>query len=74
MMKMCRSCGGQIPAERIEALPNTQECVACSSYKKPLVLMDQQHKTAAYAVIIDTNGSGANERVRIAQRAFRRAR
>lgn len=73
-MKTCRSCGTVIPAERLEAIPRTQECVGCSSYKKPLVLMDQQHKTAAYAVVIDTNGDGANERVRIAQRAFRRAR
>jgi hypothetical protein len=26
----CQKCGGQIPAERIEALPETRLCVACS--------------------------------------------
>lgn len=26
----CARCGGEIPAERLEALPETQVCVACS--------------------------------------------
>ncbi|MDB5308534.1 MAG: Prokaryotic dksA/traR C4-type zinc finger [Gemmataceae bacterium] len=27
----CARCGGEIPAERVEALPDTQVCIRCSS-------------------------------------------
>lgn len=28
--RVCARCGGNIPAERVEALPDTQLCVRCS--------------------------------------------
>jgi hypothetical protein len=28
--KACAMCGGEIPAERIEAVPETRVCVACA--------------------------------------------
>ena len=31
MTKLCVKCGNDIPAGRLEALPNTTTCVACSS-------------------------------------------
>jgi len=31
MTKLCVKCGNGIPAGRLEALPNTTTCVACSS-------------------------------------------
>ena len=31
MTKLCVKCGNDIPAGRLEALPNTITCVACSS-------------------------------------------
>jgi reverse gyrase len=29
-MRHCERCGGEIPAERIEAMPETRICVGCS--------------------------------------------
>lgn len=31
--RMCKSCGGEIPKERLEILPDTQVCVRCSETK-----------------------------------------
>lgn len=31
MTKLCVKCGKEIPAGRLEALPNTTTCVACSN-------------------------------------------
>jgi reverse gyrase len=28
--RLCERCGGEIPAERVEALPDTHVCVECS--------------------------------------------
>lgn len=28
--RTCERCGGVVPAERVEALPDTRVCVACS--------------------------------------------
>ena len=72
--RKCNRCGQTIDPERLEALPDTQHCVGCSTTKQKLVLMVQEGKTAAYAVSIDTNGSVGGERVRQAWRAHRRGR
>lgn len=29
--RTCARCGGEIPAERVEAIPETRVCVACSN-------------------------------------------
>jgi hypothetical protein len=29
-VRSCARCGGEIPTERVEALPDTQVCVGCS--------------------------------------------
>jgi hypothetical protein len=29
--RTCVRCGGEVPAERVEALPDTQVCVTCST-------------------------------------------
>lgn len=73
-MRKCKSCGCEIPAERLEVLPHTEYCVRHSQERANLVYMVQDHKTAAYAVVIDANGPGAAERVRQARRAHRRGR
>ena len=31
MTKLCVNCGNEIPAGRLEALPNTTTCVSCSN-------------------------------------------
>jgi hypothetical protein len=28
--RLCERCGGEVPAERVEALPDTRICVECS--------------------------------------------
>ena len=33
----CKHCNNQIPEARLKALPNTKECVSCSSEERNLV-------------------------------------
>lgn len=33
MKKSCEICGGIIPPERVEALPDTKRCIECSRLK-----------------------------------------
>lgn len=33
MARLCEICGNEIPAERLEALPETKRCVECSRVK-----------------------------------------
>lgn len=73
-MRKCDTCGQPINPERLEALPDTRHCTAHSTTKAKLVRMFQDHKTGAYAVVIDTNGPGATENIRQAERAYRRGR
>lgn len=68
---VCRKCGDEICAERIEALPNAKECAACSSTLKKIGFMVVPHKTGSYVAIIEPTDS---ESVRLARRANRRAR
>lgn len=40
MIVKCKSCGEPIPEERIEAIPETKQCVKCSSEKRKLYSME----------------------------------
>lgn len=68
---VCRKCGDEICAERIEALPMTTECAACSSAQKKIGFMVVPHKTGSYVAILEPADT---EAVRLAKRANRRAR
>jgi len=67
----CIKCNKEIPAERLEALPNTDTCVNCSSVKKYKGIMDFAHKTAGECVIFNPDNK---EVARLADRYNRRAR
>jgi hypothetical protein len=68
---LCCKCGDGIPAERIEALPNANECAACSSTIRKVGFMVVPHKTGSFVAIIDGNNV---EQIRLAKRANRRSR
>ncbi len=70
-MRMCDICQLPIPAERLEALPNTTRCVEHSNVTAPVAFMDYSHKTAPSLVLADSQDA---EQVRMAQRAYRRER
>lgn len=40
MIVVCSTCGIQIPAERLEALPGTQHCVKCAPKHAPKRIHD----------------------------------
>lgn len=67
---LCEVCGGEIPPERLDALPDTTRCVVHSSAARTEGLLDYGHKTAPSLVILPNDP----EQKRIARRAFRRAR
>lgn len=71
-MKNCAICGMEIPKERVEAL-ETDLCLPCAkkNVSKKIGFMDFGHKTAPSLVVIDSRNK---EAVRLATRAFRRAR
>lgn len=70
-MKNCCKCKIEIPAERLEAIPDTTTCVNCSNVKKKVGFMDFYHKTAPELVIVD---SSDEESVRRARRVYNRSR
>lgn len=51
-MRNCAKCGCEIPALRLEALPDTTTCVGCSCVKSYVGFMDWGHKTAPEIVMI----------------------
>jgi len=69
----CVRCKTPILKERLEALPNTKVCMACAqaTVGKRVGFMDYGHKTAPSLVQIESNDK---EGIRLAKRAFRRAR
>lgn len=71
MPKVCNTCGGEIPPIRLEILPDTQCCAACSTTPRNKVFMMYNHKTAGEIVAV--NGADT-EALRIAEREYRRAR
>ena len=71
MNVICEKCGKRIPQARLDVLPNTTTCVACSSVKPMVGFMDWYHKTAPELVMVST---GDTENLRRAQRINARAR
>lgn len=72
-MTDCTFCGAPIDADRLEYLTETGRpltCKACSTEGHAVVLMEYGHKTAGTIVRVGTNP----EQVRLASRAYRRAR
>lgn len=57
--RCCRVCGKPIPAERLEALPNTAHCVEHSDVKKKVGFMVYPHKTGSSIVMIDPDDTEA---------------
>lgn len=73
MNEFCKNCNSEIPSERLEfLLENKKEltCVNCSTELRITGFMDYNHKTAPQLVLIPNDP----ETLRIAKRAFRRAR
>jgi hypothetical protein len=69
--RKCEECGEIIPAERLEALPDTTTCVKHSHVKKHFVMPVYSHKTAPEMIIVNSDDK---EAVRLAKRANRRGR
>ena len=66
-------CGAEIPEERLEFLRERQRplsCVRCSGEQPAVCLVEYGHKTAGSVVVVGTDP----EQIRLAQRAYRRAR
>lgn len=67
----CKHCKQEIPEERLEAVPNTDECVKCSTTQKYFGVMVFPHKTGGEAVLIKPE---KKEMLRQAKRFNSRAR
>jgi hypothetical protein len=63
MVRQCR-CGNTISAERLEVLPNTYVCVACSREKPYIGAMVYDHKTAGRLVYVKPENGEAVETLR----------
>ena len=70
-MKVCKHCQEPIPVERLAIIPNTEECVKCSSVQKVIGFMDFGHKTGGEFVAVDPRNP---ENLRRATRINERAR
>ena len=70
-VKLCKNCQTPIPVERLSILPNTEECVKCSSVERLVGFMDFGHKTAGECVAVDPRNK---ENLRRANRINERAR
>lgn len=71
---ICKYCDSTIPEEREEFLVESKKeitCVGCSKESKITGFMDYNHKTAPQLVLVPADEP---ETLRIAKRAFRRAR
>ena len=69
----CIRCGKEIDADRadaLEAMGRQATCMPCSTETHKVVLMEYAHKTAGSVVVVGSNP----EQIRLAQRAYRRAR
>jgi hypothetical protein len=73
MTRHCKVCGVEIPAERLEVLPDTETCTAHSLVKAKVGFMVSEFSkaTAPALVMIDPEDK---ESLRLAQRAHHRAR
>lgn len=73
MMNNCKKCNSEIPEERLEFLLENNKmitCVKCTNETRVTGFMDYGHKTAPQLVLMPNDP----EILRIAKRAFRRAR
>lgn len=70
-VKLCKNCQIPIPVERLAILPDTEECVKCSSVERLVGFMDFGHKTAGECVAVDPRNK---ENLRRANRINERAR
>lgn len=70
-MRNCIVCNCIIPIERLEALPNTEHCVNCSTVERYKGYMVYPHKTGGECVFISPSNK---EAIRIADRANNRSR
>jgi hypothetical protein len=70
-MRLCTKCAKIIPIERLAIIPNTEECVECSSVQRVVGFMDFGHKTGGECVTVDPRNQ---ENLRRAQRINERAR
>lgn len=69
-MRVCKHCQKPIPVERLAIIPNTEECVNCSSVKKVVGFMDFGHKTGGEFVAVDpSNKENLRRAIRINERA-----
>lgn len=69
----CIRCSSPVPDERAECLQDSGRpvtCLGCSSERAKTVLLEYGHKTAGCAVVVGTDA----EQIRLARRAYRRAR
>lgn len=70
-MRTCVRCKEMIPAARLEVLPDTHTCVACSKVQKYVGAMVFDHKTAPSLVHLRPENKEAVETLK---RFVRRAR
>lgn len=72
-MRICQSCGKEVPKERIDAIPDTVYCVKCVDQHGPRykAFMSYSHKTAPELIIISSRDV---EGIRRAERANKRSR
>lgn len=76
----CRRCGSEIPQERILFFEQSGRrcltCVRCSTEEPVVSFTVYDHKTAGYVVTLPQTEDGRtdSELVRLAQRAYKRAR
>lgn len=69
--RCCECCGFEIPAERLEVLPNTLTCVGCSTVKAKIGFLCFNHKTGGIPIMVDPDDK---ETLRLATRAHKRSR
>ena len=56
----CTHCGNEIPAERLEAIPNTTQCTSCAA-KYPKVVRHDPEIICARASTSCRNGFGSSD-------------
>lgn len=75
----CTKCGSIVPNARVEFLTERSKpitCLICSKEQKQIGFVVYGHKTAGSVITVPQNPDGTNdpEKIRIAQRAYRRSR
>lgn len=73
-MKNCCVCGAEIPAERLEALPDTTTCVGCSREQKVLGFTFSRFSKGTGSELALVKPSADPEALRRAIRANKRRR